>query len=80
MDSLQNILLGRSKKRDEPPEISIIKEYALDTFQESVQVMVREKEIIITCPSAALAGSFRMHTSKLKATCDTDKRLVFKIG
>ncbi|MDB5166098.1 MAG: hypothetical protein JWM37_170 [Candidatus Saccharibacteria bacterium] len=80
MDSLQNILLGHSRKREEPPEIAIIKDYAFDVFQENVQVMVREKDITITCPSAAMAGALRMHTTALRKACDTHKRLVFRIG
>jgi len=80
MDSLQDILLGHSNRRQEPPEIAAIKNYALDTFQESVQVLVRDKDIIITCPSAAMAGSFRMHVTKLRDVCDTKKRFIFKIG
>lgn len=80
MDSLQNILLGRAGKRQQPPEIEIIKNYAFDLFQESVQVVVHDRDIVIACPSAAMAGSLRLHAAKLKAACQTDKRLVFRIG
>lgn len=80
MDSLQHILAGFSDGRSEPPEIKIIKNYVLDEFEDNVQVVVREKEIIIACPSAALASSLRMRTRQLKNACQTDKRFVFKIG
>lgn len=80
MDILQNIILGRAGQRQQPPEIEAIKNYALDNFKESVQVMVRDKDIVITCPSPALASSLRMHGPKIKAACGISKRLVFKIG
>ena len=54
MDSLSSILGG--KDFDEPPEISSIKKYVQDEFQTEVGVQVRDKEIVITAPSASLAN------------------------
>jgi hypothetical protein len=78
MDSLNDIL-GR-KDFDLPPEITAIKKYIRHEFQEEVEVMIREKEIIITATSAALAGTLRMRGPVLKNLIKTDKRLVFRIG
>ncbi len=80
MDSLGDILVGRGKKRDEPPEINIIKEYAFQAYKENVGVMVRDRDIVITCHSAALAGSLRMHVVALRKACQTTKRMVFRIS
>ncbi|HSW37607.1 MAG TPA: hypothetical protein VLG37_04550 [Candidatus Saccharimonadales bacterium] len=78
MDSLNDIL-GR-KDFDLPPEIVAIKKYIRDEFQEEVEVMVRERDIVVACNSAALAGTLRMRGPILKKLAATDKRLVFRIG
>jgi hypothetical protein len=78
MDSLFSIL--SDKNFDEPPEIASVKKYVLDEFQTDVSVQVRDKNIIVTVPSAALAGTLRMRTPDIKRRCQIDKRLVFRIG
>lgn len=65
---------------DEPPEMSSIKKYVLDTFQVDVQVQVRDKDIIVQVPNAALASTLRMRAPEMKRRCQLDKRLVFRIG
>ena len=78
MDSLNDIL-GR-KDFDEPPEIALIKDYVLREFKSTVEVVVRERDIAITSGSAALANTLRLRTTDIKQLCQTDKRLVFRIG
>jgi hypothetical protein len=78
MDSLFTIL--SNKDFDEPPEISSIKKYIQDEFQASASVQVRDKDIIVTVPDAALAGTLRMRSPDIKRRCQLDKRLVFRIG
>lgn len=78
MDSLNDIL-GR-KDFDEPPEIALIKDYVLREFKSTVEVVVRERDIAITSASAALANTLRLRTTDIKQLCQTDKRLVFRIG
>lgn len=78
VDSLFNIL--SNKDFDEPPEISSIKKYVRETFDAEVGVQVREKDIIITVSSAALAGTLRLRGPEMKRRCQLDKRLIFRIG
>lgn len=78
MDSLFD-LLGR-KDFDMPPEAAAIKKYVRDEFHTEVEVTVREKDILIAVPSAALAGTLRMRVPLLKKLAQTDKRLAFRIG
>lgn len=78
MDSLNDILTR--KNFDEPAEVRTIKQYVQDKFQEVVAVTLREREIIIATPSAALAGTLRMRVAELQDLLETDKRLVFRIG
>lgn len=78
MDNLADIL-GR-KNFDEPQEVSIIKRYVEEHFDVSVGVKVQEKIIIITARSAPLVGRLRMHTVQLQRACQTDKKLIFRIG
>ena len=78
MDSLQSIL--SNKDYDEPPEISSIKKYVQAEFGIAVGVQLRERDIIISVPSAALANTLRLRGPELKRRCQTDKRLTFRIG
>ncbi len=78
MDSLQNIL--SNKDFDEPPEMSSIKKYVQDEFHLSVSVLVRDKDIVIGVPSAALANTLRLRGPEIKRRCQLDKRLTFRIG
>ncbi len=78
MSTIADILA--KKNFDEPPEVGIIKEFVRESFKSNVSVLIREKQIIITTSSAALAGTLRMHTHTMSKLCGTDKRLVFRIG
>ncbi len=78
MDSLFNIL--SDKDFDEPPEIASIKKYVQDKFQQAVGVLVRERDIVIIVPNAALANTLRLCGPDIKRRCQTDKRLTFRIN
>jgi len=79
MDSLFDILSKR--QMDEPPEIRIIKDYVRLHFKETVGVMVRERDIVITVRSSALAGVLRTRAYDIaKEIGNSDKRLIFRIG
>jgi len=76
-DSLFDIL--KDKNFDEPHESVAIKKYVFDNFQEHVAVTVRERDIIIEVPGAALAGTLRMHQIQMKKAASTEKRLILRI-
>jgi hypothetical protein len=78
MDSLNSIL--SNKDFDEPPEMSSIKKYVQDEFQTVVTVLVRDRDIVIGVPSAALANTLRLRGPEIKRRCQIDKRLTFRIG
>jgi hypothetical protein len=79
MDSLNDILAH--KDFDEPAEATVIKAYVHEQFNEAVAVTIREREIIITARSAALANTLRLRTLDLRRLLGGDKRrLVFRIG
>lgn len=78
MDSLHSIL--SNKDFDEPPEMSSIKKYVQEEFQTAVSVLVRDKDIVIGVPSAALANTLRLRGPEIKRRCQIDKRLTFRIG
>ncbi|HET9173980.1 MAG TPA: hypothetical protein VFN56_01720 [Candidatus Saccharimonadales bacterium] len=77
MDSLFN-LLG-DKDFSIPPEAKAIKEYVRDEFHQEVEVMVREKDIVITGRGAAFINTLRLRGPTIKRAAQTDKRLVFRI-
>jgi hypothetical protein len=77
MDSLDSIL--KHKDFEEPPEMAAIKKYVQDEFQTAVSVQVREKDIIIQVPSAALANTLRLRSPDIKQRAQTTKRLTFRI-
>ena len=78
MDSLFKIL--GDKNFDEPPEMASIKKYVMDEFKIDVGVQVRDKDIVIRVPSAALANTLRLRGPDIKRRCQLDKRLTFQIG
>jgi len=78
MDSLFDILAR--KDFDVPAEAEAIKHYVRDEFEAEVEVMVREKEIIIAGRSSALMGTLRMRGPEIKKAAKTTKRLVFRVG
>jgi hypothetical protein len=78
MDSLSKILHGRDF--EEPAEMAAIKKYVQDEFKTVVGVLVRDKDIVIQVPSAALANTLRLRTTDIKKRCHTTKRLTFRIG
>lgn len=78
MDSLSSIL--GHKDFDEPPEMMSIKKYVQDEFKTTVGVQVRDRDIVISVPSAALANTLRLRVPDIKRRCQIDKRLTFRIG
>lgn len=77
-DSLADIL-GR-QRFEEPPEVKIIKDFVQDKFKSNASVTIQTHQIIIGVSSAALAGTLRMHLHELQKLCQTEKRLVIRIG
>ena len=77
MDSLLSIL--SDKDFDEPPEVQAIKKYIEENFHKDVSVLVRDKDIVVSVPGAALAGTLRMRAPDIRRRCQIEKRLVFRI-
>jgi hypothetical protein len=79
MDSLEDIL--RQRDFDEPSEVTSLKRYINETFASAATVQVREKNLIVTVPNAALATTLRLRAPEIKRRCQiSDKRLIFRIG
>ncbi len=78
MDSLNSIL--SNKDFDQPPEMASIKKYVQDEFKVAVGVQVRERDIVISVPHAALATTLRLRGPDIKRRCQIEKRLTFRIG
>ena len=67
------------KDFDEPAEIRAIKKFVHDLYQADVEIQMREREIIVTTPSAALANTLRLKLPELRNAAATDKRIVLRI-
>jgi hypothetical protein len=79
MDSIFDLLAKRMN--EEPAEIRVIKDYVSEHFKETVGVLVRERDIVITVRSSALAGALRMRAYDLTQLLEKpEKRLVFRVG
>lgn len=76
-DSLFDIL--QHKDFSEPSEVAAIKQYIDEHFQVTPEVRLGDYDIIITVPSAALAGVLRFHVKQLQKVAQTNKRLVLRI-
>jgi len=79
MDSIADLLAKR--KPEEPPEIRAIKDYVQQHFQEAVNVMVRERDVVIIVRSSALAGALRMRKLDLGGLLNApQKQIIFRVG
>lgn len=76
-ESLFDIL--SRKDFDEPSEMVAIKQYVQEHFHVAVEVIVREHDIVVSAPSAALVGTLRFHVRKLQAAAKTKKRIILRI-
>ena len=76
-NSLADLLANRDF--DEPAEMRAIKKFVQDIFQVDVEVLVRERDIVITSTSAALANSLRLKVTELRKAANTEKRVIFRI-
>lgn len=76
-ESLGDLLAGR--KMDQPAEIAIIQAFIEEKFHIKAEVIMREKQIVITVKGAALAGALRPLLPELQDRCQTQKRLVIRI-
>ncbi len=65
---------------EEPPEVRIIKDFVQEKFQQPVKVSIQQTQIIVHVQGSALAGALRTSLHELQALCQTDKRLVIRIG
>lgn len=77
MDSLDSLL--KRKDFDEPPEMAAIKKYVQEEFQTAVSVQVRDRDIVVEVPSAALANTLRLRAPDMQQRCSLTKRLTFRI-
>lgn len=77
-DALVDIL---AKKYDEEPrDITMIKNYVREHFQQSVAVTINNDRIIISTRASSLAGALRPHLHELSKKCQTPRRLVIRVG
>lgn len=76
-NSLADLLAN--KDFDEPAEMKAIKEFVQKNYQVSVEVQMREKEIIVTTPSAALANTLRLKMPELRKVAATNKKIILRI-
>ncbi len=76
--SIKDILQGNSYA--EPEEIRIIKNYVFENFQSPVNVKIGSNSITILVTSAALANTLRMYLIDIKKKCNTEKKLIIRIG
>jgi len=85
MDNLADLLARRAPQ--EPPEIRAIKDYVKQHFNETVGVLVRERDVVVMVRSSALAGALRVHAHLISQAMQsvmppesTAKRVIFRVG
>lgn len=76
-DSLADVLAH--KDFDEPPEMKAIKTFVRETFDEDCEVLVRDRDIVVTVRSSSLANALRLKINDLRNAAITDKRIMFRI-
>ena len=70
----------RNRRVEEPAEVQVIKKFVQKQFGASCRVVVQPQQIVIQVASASLAGALRIKLHELQKLCDTDKRLMIRIG
>lgn len=78
-NSIADILGGRAKS-DEPPEFQVIKRYMMKHFKVVPKLSIGTKKIIIGVPNSAVAGALRMSLHELQEACQTENKLIIRIG
>ncbi len=78
MDSLEDLL--KSKKPQEPPQITALKKYVEVHHGEKSQVAVTHLGYSLTVPNASLASTLHMEVPKIILECNLDKKLFIRIG
>lgn len=59
--------------------MAAIKKFVHDLYQEDVEVVVRERDIVVTSNSASLANMLRLKVTDLRKAAQTEKRIIFRI-
>lgn len=77
-NSLGDIL--RDYDLDEPPEIKRVKAYVREQFQIVPVVGFQNDQIVVSVPSAALAGTLRMQVYQIQKAAETKKRIMIRIS
>lgn len=77
-DSLKDLLGQRDLSK--PAEIVAIEKFLRDEYQTAGKISVRQNQIVIAVPSAAMAGTLRLRLPQLQKAVDTTKRLIIRIG
>ena len=76
-DSLADLLSRRDF--DEPDQMVAIKNFVRKTFDEDCEVILRDRDIIVTVSSSSLANALRLKINQLRAAAKTDKRIILRI-
>jgi hypothetical protein len=76
-NSLADLLAD--KDFDEPPEMRAIKKFVQENYSDTVEVLLRERDIVVTCRSAALANTLRLNINQLRSAAGTVKRIILRI-
>jgi len=77
-DSIGDVLGKR--RYDEPPELTIVRDFVRAHYGEVPKLKISQNSIIIYVSNSALAGSLRMRLHTLKTKINSDKKLIIRIG
>lgn len=80
MSSSIKDILSTNNNPQEPAEFDVIRRFVLQNYQSIPKLQISHNSIIITVPNAALAGELRLQLHELQELCDTDKKLLLRIG
>jgi hypothetical protein len=76
MDSL-NTLLG-SRDFRQPPEIERLKLFIKENYNQSAEISLNGKTIVVGVASSALASSLRYRLPEIKRTLKIDQKITLK--
>jgi hypothetical protein len=76
-DSIADLLAR--KDFDEPAEMRAIKTFVRDVFDEPCEVLLRDRDIVVTVSSSSLANALRLKMNDLRKAAKIERRIVLRI-
>ena len=77
MESLKDILIN--KNLDEPTEISALRKYYIELFDEIPELQISGDYLVVYVPNSKIASELRLRMPEITRRCQPTKKLFIKV-